>query len=304
MASSKLIKKRISSIKGTRKITRTMEMVATAKSKRLVNRVQAAQPYKEGLLRLMSSLQQEAGKPDSPYLRSCEKPERLALLVVTANRGLCGEYNSSVYGLARQRYEAWRRKGAECHLYVIGKKGIAYFQGLGLPIQQSFTHIDDSLSHQQSRDICSQFMNDFASERYESVEIAATVYYSAGRQEAALLPFLPTALASPEEATGGAVARSAAAGGAPQKRSGSSFIYDPNADTILKQIVPLALQTNFYGILLEALASEQLYRRLAMKNSTEAAGDMIDQLTRRYNRIRQATITREIAEIVAGADAL
>ncbi len=325
MASAKLIKKRIASIKSTRKITRTMEMVATAKSRRLINRIQDAQPYREILLNLMGELQQEESSAQSPYLRHFAKPRRVALLSVSANRGLCGEYNSNALRLTRKRYNEWRKKGAECDLFVIGKKGKSYFQNLELPIKESFLHVDDSLSYEQSQQFSKRFMHDFTSGRYEKVEVISTAYLSAGRQEIALSPLLPTdpfalskgrygsSRTDRKQMKSDSTKNDPTKNDSTQEREASekppadyqpNYIYEPDANTLLNQMIPLVVHVALYGMLLEAMASEQLCRRVAMKNSTEAAGEMINRLTRRYNHIRQATITREISEIVAGADAL
>lgn len=294
MAGAKIIKKRIASVKNTRKITRTMEMVSTAKSKKLVDRVHAAQPYAHKLHEVMISLSQAGGASDSPYLKEVEDPKRIALLVVTANRGLCGGYNSNTLKMARARYEVLTSQDKEVDLYVIGKKGVGYFRFIGYPVVESWIDIDDTFEYEQTERIALKLMNLYREGKYDTIEVASVVYHSAGSQLPDLTRFLPMTM---EEAEGGETE------GDPDL-SGGLVDYDPEPSVLIEQMLPLAIKTNFYKIILEAVTSEQIYRRIAMKNATDAAGDMLKSLTLTYNRVRQASITQELSEIVAGADAI
>ncbi|MCB1172241.1 MAG: ATP synthase F1 subunit gamma [Leptospiraceae bacterium] len=291
MAGTKEIKKRINSVKNTRKITRTMEMVSTAKSKKLIDRVHAAQPYAQKLHEVMVSLSRAGGNVDSVYLQEVENPARVALLVVTANRGLCGGYNSNTLRMARARLQVLQSQGKAVDLFVVGKKGKSYFNFIGYEMKNTWLDIDDNFTYEQAEEICLFFMNQFIGGVYDTIEVASVVYYSAGSQKPDITILLPMGMDKAEA-------------GDDETLLQGLVDYDPEPDLLMEKMLPLAIKTHFYKILLEAVASEQIFRRIAMKNATDAAGEMLKLLTRTYNRARQASITQELAEIVAGADAL
>ena len=306
MASGKELKKRIKSVKNTSKITKTMEMVATAKSKRMMDRVQAARPYAEKISEFMDTLGGLKDQIDSPFLFAREDYGTVALLVITANRGLCGGYNSNVLKMARNRYNEYKEQGKEVELHVIGKKGISFFKFLGLPVFKSYTNIDDKFAYEDSEEITLDLMDSFASGRVGRVEIVSTIFYSSASQKPGIRPVLPLGAGEvigsgetepapeTEDAKAATAAQSDAAG----------VIFEPGPVEILENLIPLVIKTTFYRSLLEAVTAEQIYRRVAMKSATDAAKEMNKILTRTYNRIRQASITQELSEIVAGADAI
>ena len=290
MAGAKIIKKRIQSVRNTRKITRTMEMVSTAKSKKLVDRVHASQPYAQKLQSMMNSLAGLADSIESPYLRKEEHPRKFALLVITANRGLCGGYNTNVLKAARARMAEIRQGGGKVTVYMVGKKGVSFFRFLKEPVEKAYTDIDDAFTFEQAEDIALGFMQAFTDRRFDQIEIISTIYYSSGSQRPGIRQLLPLGLGQKA--------------GADEQGPKGPVIYNPEPESIARQMLPLAVKTAVFGALLEATASEQIYRRIAMKNATDAAGDMLKLLVRTYNRARQASITQELSEIVAGADAL
>ena len=292
MAKSREIKKRIQSVRNTRKITKTMEMVATAKSKRMVDKVNASKPYGEKIAELMDVLGALKEQVDSPYLRTVSDPRKVSILVVTANRGLCGGYNSNALRMARNLIVEYREQGREVEIHVIGKKGIAFFKFLKIKPAAQYDDIDDKLGYANAEKIASYFMKEFAEGRTDRVEVVSTVYHSSARQVPEVTRILPIGI---EEAT----EKDKKSAGAP-----ANVIYEPSPEIILKKLLPLVVKTMVYRALLEAVASEQIYRRIAMKNATDAAGEMIKLLTRTFNRVRQAAITQELSEIVAGADAI
>lgn len=299
MAGAKIIKKRIASVKNTRKITRTMEMVATAKSKKLVDRVKAAQPYALKLQDIMRSVSDVGDRIDSPYLRTEEHPHNVAMLIVTANRGLCGGYNSNTLKLARAQIQILESEGKRVDVYAIGKKAISYLRFVKIPVKQAWTDFDDNFSYEQVDSLAEQFMASFRARQYDLIKVVSTIYYSAGSQRPGVTQLLPIGLA-------GAISDKAT-----QPKSGEvaptltgPVIFDPAPEVIAQRILPLAVKTTLYRTLLEAVTSEQIYRRIAMKNATDAAGEMNRLLTRKYNRSRQGGITQELLEIVAGADAI
>ncbi|MFB5652522.1 ATP synthase F1 subunit gamma [Leptospira wolffii] len=285
MATPREIKKRISSVKNTRKITRTMEMVATAKSKKLSDRVNASHPFSNKIKELVGALASLASVVKSPYLRKPNAVRSVALLVITANRGLCGGYNSKTIRLAKNRIQEWKDQGVGVRLFVVGKKGISYFQFAKEKIEKSYTHIDDKSGYKEAEEFADFFLGLFAKEEVDAVEIISTVYHSSANQEAEVTKVLPF------EAQG-------------EANVGSSVLYEPSPADILESLLPLVVKTAFLKAILEANCSEQIAKRVAMKSATDAASEMIKLLTRGYNRIRQAKITQEISEIVAGADSL
>ena len=197
MAGSKIIKKRIASVKNTRKITRTMEMVATAKSKKLIDRVNEAKPYGDKLLNIMESLATQGGNIDSPYLRATEgeQPRKAALVIVTANRGLCGGYNTNLLRMAREQVDKLKADGkTEVDIYMIGKKGDTFFKFLQIPTHESITDIDDTFTYEQADNLVTKLMDSFEDLKYDRVEVVSTVYLSAGSQKPDVIQLLPVGL--------------------------------------------------------------------------------------------------------------
>lgn len=301
MAGVKELKGRIVSVKNTRKITRTMEMVATAKSKRMTDRVHGAQPYGRKIAEIMSALESLKDQVDSPFLRQVPDPKRVAMLVVTANRGLCGGYNSNTLRLARRRIAEHEAQGREVELHVVGKKGIGYFKFLKRPVARSYNHIDDKFSYADAEAIATGFMDTFAEGKVDAVEIVSMIYYASSKQNPGIAPLLPVGITGGESAPAKGTSKPGA-DAAPKYKANT--VYEPSPEVILKRLLPLVVKTVVYRALLEAVASEQIFRRIAMKSATDNAGEMIKLLTRQYNRVRQAGITQELSEIVAGADAL
>lgn len=292
MASPREIKKRIVSVKNTKKITRTMEMVSTAKSKKASNRVNASQPYASKVQELIQSLSSLASQVESPYLRNPEKTKKVGIFVITGNRGLCGGYNGNVNRLTIKRIQEWKSKGAEVELHVVGKKGTSYFRYLKVPVAASYTHIDDNAGYKEAEEFARTFMTKFAKEELDAVEIISTIYKSSATQTAGITPVLPIQPPKSEDGDGKAVP------------SRDSVIYEPNPQSILESLLPMVVKVSFQRAILEALCSEHIARRIAMKSATDAAGDMIKSLNRGYNRARQSKITQEISEIVGGASSI
>jgi F-type H+-transporting ATPase subunit gamma len=264
-----------------------MEMVSTAKSKKLSDRVNASKPFSEKIQELTSSLSGLSSQISSPYLRKPEVIRKIAILVVTANRGLCGGYNSNILRLSRNRIAEYRSKGVDADVYVVGKKGISFFKFTKQEVVQVFTNINESAGYKEAEYFADLFMDLYASEAIDGLEVVSTVYHSSSHQKPEIVKVFPI------EPKGDVTSRSL-----------ENVIYEPNPKQILESLLPFTIKTSLYRIILEALCSEQIARRIAMKSATDAAGEMIKVLTRGYNRVRQAKITQEISEIVAGADSL
>lgn len=263
-----------------------MEMVATSKAKKMSNKANASKPYAEKISELASSLGSLASNVNSPLLRKPDATKRVAILVVTANRGLCGGYNGNVIRLARNRMNELRSQGIEVDLYIVGKKGVSFFKYAKEKVVQSFTNLDDKSGYDVAEGYANLFKELFVSGKVDKVEAITTVYHSSANQKAEIVSILPI-----EPPKG-------------ENKSSGMVIYEPSPDKILESLLPEVINMAFYKLSLEAVTSEQIARRVAMKSATDAASEMIKLLTRGYNRVRQAKITQEISEIVAGADSL
>lgn len=298
MASAKDLKKKIRSIGNTKKITRTMEMVATVRSKQAQDRIKATTPYSDKLAEILAGLA-AAGSVEHPLLKAAPVVKKTIVLVITANRGLCGGYNSNLLSLAEDWIEADAAQGRSQEIHVAGKKGIARFRFQRTEMAKTYTHLDDKPTFKDAEEIANDFIAKFLSGEVQRVVVFATKYFSSAVQKPVEMQLLPIAKPA-AEATG--------AGGARDQKSGKAgtvdFIFEPNRDDILKALIPLSVKNALYRMLVEAAASEQIARRLAMKLATDNAEELIRVFTRRYNRQRQAGITQQIMEIVAGADAL
>jgi F-type H+-transporting ATPase subunit gamma len=283
-----------------------MEMVATAKSKRAQSRVVANTPYSEKLTELLESLS-AAGSVNHYLLgnleeqRGGEGAQRNALLVVTANRGLCGGYNTNVLGMAQRWIDEEKESGRETDISMIGKKGITRFRFWRVPLKEAHTHIEDRPSFREAEAIAQGFMARFRAGEVERVLVISTRYYSAGVQKPVLVQLLPIAPPGMETAApGGAGGRPEPPGSGDQK----TFLFEPDPGRILDALLPFSVSNVVYRLLIEAAASEQIARRVAMKLATDNAEEVIRSYTRMYNRQRQAGITQQLTEIVGGADAL
>ena len=292
MAGLKDIKKKITSISNTRKITRTMEMVAAAKSKQTIDRVEASTPYSSKLTELLNSL--TGGQNVDHFLvREKEKVQKRALLVVTANRGLCGGYNTNVANLAEKWVRAEEAEGREAHVMMVGKKGISRFRFRKVEVAEKRTDIEDKPSFSQAAEIADGFIESFRNGEVDRVMVAVTRYHSAVVQQADLFQLLPIIPPETDEADGEEASQ-----------QNTDFIFEPDPERILEDLLPFSVKHTMYRLLLEAAAGEQIARRVAMKLATDNAGELTRFYTGKYNRERQASITQQIMEIVGGAEAL
>ena len=286
MAKARELKGRIRSVQNTRKITRTMEMVATSKLKRAQDRVAAARPYAERLQEVIGRLLTPELASRYPLLRQPETVKRAAVIVLTGNRGLAGAFNTNLIREARELISRLRGAGTEVELHGVGKKGISYFRYQGQTMVTARTDLGDRPSAADAQGVVEPLMDRFISGELDAVYVVFAKFNSALSTPPTHVQLLPIAAASAEK---------------PPERD---YILEPSADAILGQILPLYVRNGVYRALVETTAGFYGAQRTAMKNATDNAGDMLDSLTRTYNRIRQAAITQEIAEIVGGAAAL
>ena len=285
MAGSRDVKRRIKSVENTRQITRTMELVATSKLKRATDRVRAAQPYADALRKIVQGLYSPALSEKYPILRRPENTERAAILLCTANRGLAGGFNANLIKKARNLMEDLRAQDIGTELHIAGKKGIAYFRFRGEEMLTRRTDIGDHPTVDDAESLVGPIRD-----RFESGEIDA-VYLVSSKFRSAMSTPPHTRDLLPIEAEG-------------EASSADVYILSPSGDVILERILPAYIRNAVYTALVENAAAEQGARRTAMKSATDNAGDVLEHLTRTYNRARQGQITQEIAEIVGGAAAL
>lgn len=290
MAKGRELKGRIKSVENTRKITRTMEMVATSKMKRAQDRVVAARPYANALTEVISSLYSADLAERFPLLRQPATPRRVALVVLTSNRGLAGGFNANLIKEARARIAELERTGVQVDVHVIGKKGLGYFKYVGRALASQRIDITDRPTAENAAEIVDQLMNDFIAGQIDGVYVTYSKFNSALNTPPTTDRVLPV---TPPTAKAGS--------GAGAQRD---YLLFPNAEAILTELLPSYVRNSVYRALVETVAGEQSARRTAMKNATDNAGDILNVLRRTYNRARQAQITQEIAEIVGGAAAL
>lgn len=292
MASSKALKGRIRSVTNTRKITRTMELVATSKLKRAQDRVIAARPYAEALRQVIADLVTPDLAARFPLLRqplapSRGGPTRAVVILITSNRGLAGGFNAHLIKEAKGRIESLEAEGYTVDLIGVGKKGVGYFRYLGRSFRSERPDIGDRPTAEHAASLVELLIEEYAAGSLGVVELVQSEFRSVMDTPPTTVRILP--VQTPDQ---GASGRS------------TEYILAPDPDTLLNAVLPLYVRNLVYRGLAETVAAEQAARRAAMKSATDNAGDLIERLKRTYNRQRQAQITQEIAELVGGAAAL
>lgn len=294
MAQTRDLKRRIKSIKKTRQITKTMEMVSTSKLKRASDRVHGARPYAQKLMDVIGRLMDPELRERYPLLRMPAKVNRAAIILITSNRGLAGAFNTNLIREARRLGDRLRASGAEVEMHGVGRKGIGFFRFLKQPMATARIDITDRPTLDDAMSVIEPLRERFENGELDEVYIVYAQFRSALSTPPAVIKVLPVEPAKPEENEA-------------EEKSGkwvNNFILSPSADEILNKVLPLYIRNQLYRALVETAAAEHGARRTAMKNATDNAGDILDLLNRTYNRARQAQITQEIAEIVGGAAAL
>ena len=285
MQSAKEVRRRIKSVDNTKQITKTMEMVATSKLKRATDRVRAAQPYSDALGVVVKSLYAPEFAEQFPVLRQPAEIRKVAIVLVTANRGLCGGFNANLIREARILRESLRKEGIEPELHSVGRKGMVYFQFRKVELSSKNNDVGDVPTVDDAESVIGHLRERFEAGELDQVLMVSAEFRSALSTPPKVMELLP--IRPPE----GAV-------------PADSYILSPGAKVILTRLLPAYLRNTVYKALVENTAAEQSARRTAMKNATDNAGEMLETLTRNYNRARQGQITQEISEIVGGAEGL
>ena len=288
MANRRVLVKRRKAVRNIRKITRTMQLIATARFQAAFNRAVASRPYTEKLAELVADLSRAAGEIDHPLLRTNEGVNRSALVVLTSDRGLAGGYNANILRTATGHLDQ-QPAGMTADVHMVGKKGISYFRFLRRPVAEQTFGIGDRPRFEQVEPIANALIDRFVRGEIASVHVAYMKFLSAGQQRPVVVQLLPL---QPEVKAG------------EEKKKPVEYEFSPDPQQLLDELLPATVRVRLFQAFNDAAVSEQVARMVAMKAATDAAQDMIKALTREYNRARQTQITMELLDIVGGANAL
>jgi F-type H+-transporting ATPase subunit gamma len=294
MANARALDRRRRSIRNIRKITRTMELIATARFKKAMDRASAATAYTRRITQVVSDLARAGLSVSHPLLEPREETGNATLLILTANRGLCGGYNGAVFRAGLARNEELRIAVPNLRLEISGKRGIAAAKFRKLPVAETYTQFDDQPKYEQVDPIATRFLMEFATGELDRLDVAYTKFVSSSKQTAVVETLLPLGSLGGDEA------------GQKQEEPAGESMYEflPSAESILEEVVPASFKARLFKCFLDAAVSEQIARMVAMKSATENASEMIRDLSASYNRARQSQITGEIMEIIGGVEAL
>lgn len=291
----KQLKRRIKSVENTKQVTKAMEMIASARLPKAQQRVAAARPYSEQITEVIRSLADAGADLDHPLLAQKDEDDvqKVAYVIITADRGLAGGYNNNVLRAASRAIEEDRGKGRDYSLVLVGKKAISYYRFRGYEIDASFTGMSEQPTYENARTVAAAVSEPFEEGDIDLVRLVYTQFLSAGTQRVAVRQFLPLdteALADDDSDD--------------DEGLQPAYEFEPQPTEILERLLPRYVEARLYAAMLEASASELAARQRAMKAASDNAGELIDTLNRDMNRARQATITTEIMEVVGGAEAL
>jgi F-type H+-transporting ATPase subunit gamma len=285
MANRRVLVKRRQAARNIRKITRTMQLIATARFQAAHTRATAGKPYTEKLTQLMENLARAAGGLEHPLMAHNREAGRGALIVLTSDRGMCGGYNTNVLRAANEHLAA---ADDPVDVSMVGKKGVAFFRFLGNELAEAISDLGDAPRFDQVEPLANRLMQRFAAGELATVDVAYTKFVSTARQRPVVERILPL---SPET-------------GDEETAAGLEYEFSPAPQELLEELLPASVRVRIYQCFTDAAVSEQIARMVAMKAATDAAQDMIKRLTTQYNRARQTQITMELLDIVGGANAL
>jgi F-type H+-transporting ATPase subunit gamma len=289
----RILRRRIGSVKNTKKITRAQELIAATRVAQAQRRANAARPYAEQLTGVIEDLAASGAAGDHPLLRQAETVERVAFVVCAGDRGFAGPYNAQVFRAAEREIQALRVEGGDYRLISVGKKTADYFRFRGFAVDTHFEGFTGSPTYEDARQIARRVRELFDTNEVDQVELIYTEFVSMGTQRAVVRRFLPLESAETIAEVGGGDAAAIA-----------SFSFEPSPEGVLEDLLPRYVESRLFAALLDAAASEHANRQRAMKAATENAEELIIKLSRIMNRARQESITTEIMEIVGGAESL
>ncbi|WP_169979225.1 ATP synthase F1 subunit gamma [Tautonia rosea] len=302
MAKARAIIKRRKSVQNIKKITRTMELIATARFRKALDRATEAESYTRKIAEIVSDLSETSStQVTHPLLEQRDPVRRVGMLVLTSNRGLAGSYNGNVLRLATRNYEEFQGTGTTPLLEVSGKRGISFLRFRRIAVDTTYTQFEDRPQFDEVEILANRYLGMFLRGEIDRFEVVYTKFVSASRQNPVSETLLPMTVdrasedlsRHPRQGPNGALTRA---------RTPYEFLPEP--ESILEEIVPASFKVRLFKCFLDAAVSEQIMRMIAMRGATENADEMVKTLTRQYNRARQSQITRELSEIIGGAAAL
>jgi F-type H+-transporting ATPase subunit gamma len=302
MAKARAIIKRRKAVDNIRKITRTMELIATARYRKAMDRAIEAEAYTRKIAELVSDLGESSRDVAHALFERREPVKRSLLLVLTSNRGLAGGYNGNVLRAAFRTYQDLQADGVEPVVEVSGKRGVTFWKYRRLPMSATYNQFEDKPQFDEVEKLADRYIAMFLKGEIDRLDVAYTEFVNTARQNAVVKTLLPIQKADP--AATAATPEAAAGKGSGPKAEPVPYEYVPDARGILEEIVPVSFKVRLFKCFLDAAVSEQIARMVAMRGATQNADDLVKSLTRSYNRARQSQITRELADIVGAAAAL
>ncbi len=295
MANPRALDKRRKSIRNIKKITRTMELIATARFKKAMDRASAATAYTNRITQVVADLASAGLEVSHPLLEGRDEIKNARLLVLTANRGLCGGYNGNVIRMGVNHRRELGESARNLVLDVSGKRGINGYKFRQISMDQAFRQFNDQPAWEEVEKIADAYLQQFIAGELDRLDVVYTQFHTIARQTAIVETLLPL---------GTLVSEAESKGTDKEKKAQSIYEFIPTAKSILEEVVPTSFKVKLFKCFLDAAVSEQIARMVAMKSATENANDMIRSLSMTYNRARQAKITGEIMEVIGGVNAL
>lgn len=291
MAKARALDKRRKSIRNIRKITRTMELIATARFKKAMDRAAAATSYTRRITALVSDLARSGLEVSHPLLEPRPETKRAVLLVLTGNRGLCGGYNSNVLRQGFHRLAELQAGVPQVTVEVSGKRGLSAFKFRDLRVDQGYTHFEDKPTFDEVDLLANRYLEQYITHEIDRLDVAYTRYETVSKQFAVVETLLPLGQLS---------------GGDEQRHEANTTQYEflPSAESILEEVVPTSFKVRLFKCFLDSAVSEQIARMVAMKSATENADSLIKSLSMTYNRARQTQITSDLLDVLGGVEAL
>ena len=292
MANPRELDKRRKSVRNIRKITRTMELIATARFKKAMDRAAAATAYTDRITKLVADLTKTGLQVSHPLLEQRDEVNNATLLVLTANRGLCGGFNGNLIRAGLERWSGLRAEVPQCRLELSGKRGIAGFKFRGYQADHTYTHFEDKPSFDEVELLANRYLEEYITGKLDRLDVVYMKYESIARQKVAVETLLPL----------GSLAASVEDDAA--QNTGPQYEFLPSPESILEEVVPTSFKVKLFKCFLDSAVSEQIARMVAMKGATENAGELIKSLSMQYNRARQGRITSELMDLIGGVEAL
>lgn len=294
MAKARAIATRRKSVNSIKKITHTMQLIATARFQKALKSATNTKPYTEKITELVGQVSASGAAVDHPLLKVNADAKRHALLLLTSNRGFCGGYNGNLLRAATLLIDANHDAGIATDLFVVGKKGVNYFKFLGRDLERTYPDLPDPPKFADIEPIATEFMSSYESESYDAVHVVYMKFISTARQQAETLKLLPI---QAEESLDTAETSA-------ERGLEVQYDFSPDPTTLLRELLPVTVKVRLFQCFSDAAVSENVARMVAMKSATDAAKEMSKSLSQQFNRARQSQITTELLDIMGGVEAL